>query len=381
MFMPPHQYWRGTTVPHHIVVGVPVRNEAEFVGDCLRALALQQGSADQAASLAIVLLVNNSTDDTAAIARALAPRLPCELHVIEHQFPSRHATAGHARRLAMQHAADLAAPDGILLTTDADGRVAPDWLEANLAALDAGADAVCGRAIIDPLDALLIPEHLHRDDAIECSYATLLDRIHDLLDPDPADPWPRHTEHSGASIAVKRELFVRAGGVPAVCLGEDRALIQAIRRMDGRIRHAPEVCVTVSGRTVGRARGGMADTMARRIIEQDRMIDDALEPAPDCVRRAASRRLLHEAWEGIGSSLHQAAELLILPVGTLQDLIAAPWFGSAWAIAEAASPALARRLVARAGLQEEIETASRIIESLVARTPVSQSIDSGSELA
>ena len=368
-------------MPHHIVVGVPVRNEADYVDDCLRALSLQQGSADLAASLAIVLLVNNSTDNTASIARALAPRLPCDLHVIEHEFAPDCATAGHARRLAMQYAADLATPDGILLTTDADGRVAPDWLETNLAALDAGAEAVCGRAIIDPLDALLIPEHLHHDDAIECAYAALLDRIHDLLDPDPADPWPRHTEHSGASIAVKRELFVRAGGVPPVSLGEDRALIQAIRRMDGRIRHAPEVCVTVSGRTVGRAKGGMADTMARRIIEQDRMIDDALEPALDCVRRASSRRLLREAWEGIGSSLHQAADLLGIPADTLQDMIAVPCFGTAWSVAEATSPALERRLVARAGLQREIDIASRIIESILTPARVPHSVGLGSELA
>ena len=50
-----------------IVVAIPVKDEAALIGDCLRALALQQGPA----KADILLLVNNSTDGTADIARAL----------------------------------------------------------------------------------------------------------------------------------------------------------------------------------------------------------------------------------------------------------------------------------------------------------------------
>jgi hypothetical protein len=45
----------------------------------------------------------------------------------------------------MQWAALRAGEKGILLTTDADGVVGPDWVEVNLAAIEAGAEAVVGR--------------------------------------------------------------------------------------------------------------------------------------------------------------------------------------------------------------------------------------------
>ena len=102
----------------------------------------------------------------------------------------------------MDIAAGWLRPGGFLLISDADGRVSPNWLAANLAALRAGADAIAGRAELDPADAGQIPARLHEDDARECAYDQLLDQTHALLDPDPFDPWLRHTEHSGASLAV-----------------------------------------------------------------------------------------------------------------------------------------------------------------------------------
>ena len=347
----------------HLVVAIPVRDEAALIGDCLRALALQQGKprAD------IVLLVNNSTDGTAGLVRALMPTLPCRVHLLEHEFAPAQANAGHARRMAMDHAAKLVHADGIVMTTDADSCVAPDWLEANLAALRAGADVVCGRAVINPVDALRIPHHLHEDDAVEVAYGAALDRLHALLDPDPADPWPRHTEESGASIAVRRPAFLAAGGVPAVSLGEDRALVAALRSVDARVRHDPEVCVTVSGRTEGRAGGGMADTIRRRLVRQDEMLDDWLEPASERVCRIGARRLLRLAWARPGARAGLAAPLaghLGVGIERLTGWLALPHFGAAWALAEAGSPALARQPVRRADVQTQLQAVEGILRQL-----------------
>jgi hypothetical protein len=44
----------------------------------------------------------------------------------------------------------------VILTTDADAVVASNWIESNLRSIAAGADVVCGRALIDPTDALQI---------------------------------------------------------------------------------------------------------------------------------------------------------------------------------------------------------------------------------
>jgi len=39
-----------------------------------------------------------------------------------------------------------------------------------------------------------------------------------------------------------------------------------LRLVDTKIRHAPEVSVSVSGRLKGRAAGGMADMIRRRLV-------------------------------------------------------------------------------------------------------------------
>ncbi len=352
----------GQAMPQ-IVVAIPVRDEAALIGDCLRALSLQQGQ-DRPD---IVLVVNNSRDGTADLARGLQATLPTRLHVLEHEFAPAEANAGHARRMAMAAAARLADQGGILITTDADACVAPDWLEANLAALRIGADVVCGRAIIDPVDALRIPRHLHEDDAQEVAFGTALDRVGSLLDPDPFDPWPRHTEESGASIAVRRELFLAAGGVPPVASGEDRALVQALRCRDARIRHDPLVCVSVSGRIQGRAADGMADTIRRRLVQQDPAVDEAMEPVADRIRRIGARRLMRLAWQSAGRPTlvagHLASELRVAQP-LLDAWLRLPHFGAAWAAAERTSPVLRRKRVLRAELGTQMAVAGDVLSRL-----------------
>lgn len=331
-----------------VTVAIPARDEEDWIERCILALDRQSG----APALRIVLLVNNSMDRTAAVARGLPVSHPLE--VIEHDFPLPERTAGYARRLVMDRAAAGLAPGGVLLCTDADAQVAPDWLAANLFHLR-HADAVAGRAIIDPVDAAAIPAHLHDDDARECAYSALLDEIDSLVDPDPADPWPRHAEHSGASIGVHLDVFRRVGGVPAVAVGEDRAFFAALRGIDARIRHASDVRVTVSGRIHGRAAGGMADTIRRRMSAQDLFIDDALEPAANRIRRARLRREARDTFARTG--LLPAS----LQIGTQCGF---ETFGLAWADAEARCPRLIRVVVPVGNLAAETMLAQRILDEL-----------------
>ena len=254
------------------VIAIPVRDEAKRIGACLAALSRQSVPAGH-----IVLLLNNCTDGTAEVIKELAPG-PHRLHIVERSLHGPCASAGVARSLAMAYAASLIG-EGVILTTDADAEVPDDWVERNLRALQEGADAVCGQAVIDPLEALLIPAHLHEDDAREVAYGQLLDEIESMVLPDPADPWPRHREDSGASIAITASMFRSVGGVPPLSSGEDRALIDKLRSIDGRVRHDPQIRVVVSGRTEGRAPGGMADTIRRRMAQQDEFIDDRIGPA------------------------------------------------------------------------------------------------------
>lgn len=345
----------------HVVamIAVPARDEAERIADCLLAIDAQALPGGQ--PVGVVLLVNNTTDSTPAVAAELAPHLRLRLHVQSCILPAGQAHAGMARRLAMAVAERLAPPGVPLLTTDADGRVSPGWLEQNLFHLARGADAVFGRALIDPVEAARIPPALHEADARECAYARLLDEIASLVDPDEADPWPRHTEHSGASIAVTRRAFRAVGGIPAVPLAEDRAFHAALLRAGARIRHAPEVEVVVSGRILGRAAGGMADTIRRRLVAPDPVLDEALEPASARLGRLRLRAALRLACSEGGDAALRAEFRRQGLDPSLLPRAAPPEFARARALLEARLPA---RRVAVADLARETAAATAIRDAL-----------------
>ena len=138
------------------VVAIPVRDEEERLPACLRALAQQRdrsGRPIPPALVRIVLLANNCADRSATLARCLGECWSLAVHVVEQSFPPATAHAGAARREAMDLAEawlrERGEDDGAILTTDADSQVAPDWIAENLAAIDAGADAVLGRISLD----------------------------------------------------------------------------------------------------------------------------------------------------------------------------------------------------------------------------------------
>ena len=339
-----------------VVVAIPARDEADRIGACLTALGCQTIRPD-----AVVLFANNCTDGTEAAARRLAPRY--QLDLIAAGLPPRQANAGYARRLAMQHAADLAGPGGIMLTTDADGTVPPDWVQRNLAALFDGADLVCGQSRVEAVEARFIPQHLHDDDVLERRLAELIDRMAWVLDPDPADPLPRHQENSGASLGCWVDAWRRAGGVPPVPTGEDRAFVAAVHRIDGWVRHDPHIVVTVSGRVIGRATSGMADAIRRRIVQQDEFTDETLEPPGDAFHRLTLRARARGLWQRPRPDPVLAAQLGIAPERLLQALLR-PFFGAAWEEIDALGVLRNRRRVRFADLPRHIDVAELLLGSL-----------------
>jgi glycosyltransferase involved in cell wall biosynthesis len=345
-----------------LVVAIPVRNEQAHIGICLAALLGQTLPADK-----ILLLLNNCTDQTGDIVRAAAA---CDrrLLVAEVPLPGPRANAGEARRLALNIAAKLAGPRGVILTTDADCEVGPDWIALNLSEIAHGADVVCGMARISPEADHAVSGGLHFDLARESMYAMLLDEIVALVDPDPADPWPRHQQHSGASIAMTTSILRAAGGAPRVAAGEDRALIERCRLVDARIRHAPRIEVAVSGRLEGRAPGGMAESLRRRARHLDEETDAALEPAVDAYRRVLARARLRAVRGDEGSAESLARDLLIHPALMADALRLGP-FGACWAMVERISPVLHRRRVKFVDLARETRQAIALRDLVAGHHP------------
>ena len=143
--------------------------------------------------------------------------------------------AGEARRMAMDLAMarleEIAAARSVILTTDADSRVAPNWIDGNINAINAGVDAVLGRLALDE-DGRKLPEAVHRRGALESEYEELLTEVFATLDPVVHNPWPHHSTISGASIAITTEAYRRIGGLPRVARGEDKALVAELLRRD-----------------------------------------------------------------------------------------------------------------------------------------------------
>jgi hypothetical protein len=245
-----------------VAIAVPVRDEEERLPACLAALDRAAGvwEAGGGGPVTIVALANQCRDGSVRLLRDTRLRHATLAWRAVSLLPGcRHA--GWARRLAFDAAADLlAADDDLLLSTDADTLVAPDWLVRNAACLS-GADAVAGRAVTIRAERAATGAAGHRRLDLLGRYYTALDYLRSARDPG-AEPWPRHYYEGGASIALTRGLYRRIGGAPTPPLAEDRALFESIRAAGGRVRHPVDVRVATSCRLDGRAPGGMADTVA-----------------------------------------------------------------------------------------------------------------------
>lgn len=112
-FLPPRRLTytgEGTWVAPRFSVVIPCFNEADYVADTIRSLQAQRFSG----GCEIVVVDNNCTDDTAAIALDLGARVAAE------------PVAGvcHARERGTQ-----VSTGEIVISADADTTYAPDWLE------------------------------------------------------------------------------------------------------------------------------------------------------------------------------------------------------------------------------------------------------------
>jgi len=213
-----------------IAVIVPVWNEEERIGACLRALfraARHPGLASEPVRVWVVL--NGCTDRSEAVVRETA----AELLVLEQ------ANVGRARAAGC----DQAIADGArwLAFTDADTIVAPDWFVAQL---QLGADVVCGTVQVDDWSAH--GEHApHLDRHFRESYT---DR-------------DCHAHVHGANLGVSTAAYVAAGGFPALACSEDVALVETLQRSGASIAWSARPRVTTSARRDARARGGFGDTL------------------------------------------------------------------------------------------------------------------------
>ncbi len=145
-------------------------------------------------------------------------------------------------------------PRGLIASTDADTRVAPEWLARQLELVRGGARAIGGRIELCPIESAGLHETVVAGHGAQSQtrFARVLDQLPD--DGSVADHW----QFSGASMAVTADTYRAVGGLGESTHSEDEALERALLERGVPIERRLEVRVTTSARLDGRASHGLA---------------------------------------------------------------------------------------------------------------------------
>jgi glucosyl-3-phosphoglycerate synthase len=230
------------------VVVVPARDEEQRIGAALDALAAQVEVAPSAYEVIVVL--DACSDGTAAEVEAAGRRWP-ELSLATLPGPGR--GAGPARAIGMDVAcARLEAAGhvgGLIASTDADTTVAGDWIARQLDALAAGAEAIGGDIVLDPVEAELLPPEI-----LSRRAADLAERTVHAADRGPSE----HAHFAGASLGLTPRAYRLVGGMGELAALEDQELEDRLAAAGVAIHRPREVGVVTAARTDGRAERGLA---------------------------------------------------------------------------------------------------------------------------
>jgi len=195
---------------------------------CLRSVA-RAARQIHGETVRVLVVADACTDATHAIARAQG----CDL------LPVNVRCVGAARAAG----ADWLIQRGArwLCCTDADSRVPPHWIQAQLAC---ASDAVCGTVGVDDWQG-------HSDQVVHAFTAHYQDR-------------DGHRHIHGANLGVSAAAYRRAGGFAARTAHEDVGLVQALVAQQARIAWVRDPHVLTSARSVGRAPEGFAAWLRER---------------------------------------------------------------------------------------------------------------------
>lgn len=333
-----------------VCVIVPVRNEADNLASTLLALYDQldlTGNPLDRNRYEIVLLANNCSDESAAIARNFATtHSDLVLHVVEKTFPVAEAYIGRVRQVLMDEAyrrlSSIGSKRRVIASTDGDSRVTPTWIAATLDEIACGADAVGGRIITAREGRMALDSYTRACHLREVGYRFLIAELETYLDPDPIDNSPRHFQHYGASLAVTAEMYAQAGGMQPVRTPEDVAFYLALMRVNARFRHSNRVRVFTSARTTGRTDVGLANQLSKWVEMGRSQQQFLVESAAEVEARFEWRHQLRVLWWSHCydyQPTHNAIALVANALGVswqwlMSELAQPQTFGSLWERAE-----------------------------------------------
>jgi cellulose synthase/poly-beta-1,6-N-acetylglucosamine synthase-like glycosyltransferase len=223
-----------------VAVVIPALNEEAAIEACIESVLESSQLIEHLSALWVVVVADACTDRTACRARTALGSCG---EVLECNARS----PGTARQLgvaaALRHF-ESAEPSRIwIANTDADSCVPQDWLDQHLRLAEQGIAAIAGIVRVDN-----VPGH-------GAEVAQLL-----LADYEVASDGT-HPHVHGANLGVRADAYLDAGGWGQLTVAEDHCLWNRIRERGWRLSSCAQSVVITSGRLVGRARGGFADTL------------------------------------------------------------------------------------------------------------------------
>ncbi|MCF5053838.1 glycosyltransferase [Pseudomonas syringae] len=216
-----------------IGIVIPVHNEEALLGECLSAALIAASHPQlQGEPVEIVVVLDSCSDASAVIAeRFQVQRLEIQARNV-----------GHVRGVGARHLLNQGAR--WISCTDADSRVAPNWLVAQLAL---EADAVCGTVTVDAWN-----------DDFDPAAQILYHQAYQARD--------GHRHIHGANLGISASAYVRAGGFEPLACHEDVQMVRDLERCGASIAwsHSPQVIT--SARLEARAQGGFGDYLKRLML-------------------------------------------------------------------------------------------------------------------
>ncbi|MEO6804478.1 MAG: glycosyltransferase [Granulicella sp.] len=227
-------------IPWHIAVLIPARNEEVLLPRCLESVLDACQQLPPLVTWDIIVAVDSSTDLTHEIAEHTLSGCGAVL-------TTKAQSVGEARRLAARKALERYAGSLSrcwLANTDADCFVPQSWLVDQLEIATRGRDAVAGIVDVDSFE-----DHAAEvQPRFRASYQINLDGTHPHV--------------HGANLGMRADAYLRAGGWSDLKTAEDHDLWNRLLATGSRRQSIATMQVITSGRRVGRAPHGFAESLS-----------------------------------------------------------------------------------------------------------------------
>lgn len=282
---------------------VPVKNEEAYILKTLGSFASQvdlSGHPLDPDVFEVLVLANNCSDHSVTYIKAFMDEHPnLHIHLEEVTLGASEANIGYIRRNLMECAYARLSQNGggILMTTDADTMVAPDWIAQTHLEIENGAEVVGGRILLADDELEDLDEFTRLYHFKDEKYHLLIAELEGKIIHATADPIPRHHQHFNGSFAITSDCYARSGGVPVVEHLEDCAFFEQLQRIDAKIRHSHNVKVHTSARCIGRAEIGLSYQLNAWKNLGNQMEEYFVESCPSISYRLQLKKSLLNLWE------------------------------------------------------------------------------------